>query len=625
MFKSQPNNWSRSVCGIFLTLTFLFCSPAWGQKSADWDTSLDRLVGQIAAEFPGLEGFVLAVDGDTVTLDLKRGQPVLAGDTLKLIRYGEEITHPVTGKTVGRQETDLGEVEIMEVRRDYSLARVVSASKQPRKGDGVQSRFRKIKILVAPVRNRAKQQINADALGLDIESRFNRHPKFEVPSFDLRLWMLENGVNTKTLGQVQQLSRLNARIPVDYLLSPEIQSVKNKPALAYKLIDVKSGIVLKEARVLTADLPRAASRSQREFDGKETQTNLKRRKKGLVRFVAKQEFDFELVDMAAGDLNGDGKKEFVLIDDHRVMVYRYQKKQFRKIGQKNFRDQINKFLSVDVADINGNGRDEIFITNQLGDTLSSMVLEIVPGRKNLVQIQDDLNFYMRVIQSPGRPDQLIAQRPDMDRPFQPGIFNVKYRNKEYLLDKQVELPPIRGRDFLVYGLTFGNVDSHKTPEIIMLDKDYKLRVYSARGRLLLRTDEYFGHDPRLIDVAIRDEVPGTFIDHPDDPQPVSMRGRLSLLLHRGEKYLVLPRNHRFGGSLMAQRVIVNNCSLVFLGLNPEGFQKEYETNKQKGYLAGYVILDGPDAQLKQVHMAAASDKGGLLKGERITTIYTYNW
>ena len=97
-------------------------SPA-GAQSGTGD-GLDRMVQQLEQAFPVLEGVVLAVEGDTLTLDLKQGQSVQPGDLLTLIRFGEEIIHPTTQKVVGRQETDLGEIRITEVRKDFSLARL---------------------------------------------------------------------------------------------------------------------------------------------------------------------------------------------------------------------------------------------------------------------------------------------------------------------------------------------------------------------------------------------------------------------------------------------------------------------------------------------------------------------
>ena len=122
------------------------------QVSADDRASgVERMVRQVETLFPVLEGYVLSADGNQVVIDIKRGQSVTPGQTLKLIRYGNPITHPVTQKVVGHEETDLGQIKVLEVRKDYSLAQVVTPGVQAHKGDGVRSIFKKVKLLVAPV------------------------------------------------------------------------------------------------------------------------------------------------------------------------------------------------------------------------------------------------------------------------------------------------------------------------------------------------------------------------------------------------------------------------------------------------------------------------------------------
>ena len=135
-------------CIPFLIVLLAFSPTVLADNKA---IGVDRMVRQIEALFPVLEGYVLSVDDNRLAIDLKRGQAVTPGQTLKLIRYGKPITHPVTKKIVGHEETDLGQIKIQEVRKDYSLAKVITPGVKAEKGDGVRSVFKKVKLLVAPV------------------------------------------------------------------------------------------------------------------------------------------------------------------------------------------------------------------------------------------------------------------------------------------------------------------------------------------------------------------------------------------------------------------------------------------------------------------------------------------
>ena len=125
------------------------------------NTTFARIVSQIESLYPPVEGYVISVEGSGLTLDLKHGMPVKKGDRLKLIRYGRELFHPVTKKKVGRKETDVGEVEVLEVRKDFSRARSLNPTALPREGDGVRSPFQKLTFLVAPPNIKARQKIDA--------------------------------------------------------------------------------------------------------------------------------------------------------------------------------------------------------------------------------------------------------------------------------------------------------------------------------------------------------------------------------------------------------------------------------------------------------------------------------
>ena len=85
----------NSLFKTFLLALFLMAP---GNVLAQSSASLDRLVSQIESMFPPLEGYVIAVDGSGLTLDIRQGMAVNKGDRLKLIRYGRELFHPVTKK-----------------------------------------------------------------------------------------------------------------------------------------------------------------------------------------------------------------------------------------------------------------------------------------------------------------------------------------------------------------------------------------------------------------------------------------------------------------------------------------------------------------------------------------------
>ena len=151
----------------------------------------------------------------------------------------------------------------------------------------------------------------------------------------------------------------------------------------------------------------------------------------------------------------------------------------------------------------------------------------------------------------------------------------------------------------------------------MLDNRYHLRVYSSNGRLVVKSSDYYGHDPRLIDVGVREDIAGVV----RQGDPVRFKGRLQFVKFAGKRFLVLPRNYNSGGGFLDNLVIVESSGLVALRVTGEGFEKAFESSKQKGFLGTYRVIPhkkGADVYVLRI------DKGFLTK-DAYSTLSAYEW
>jgi len=137
--------------------------------------------------------------------------------------------------------------------------------------------------------------------------------------------------------------------------------------------------------------------------------------------------------------------------------------------------------------------------------------------------------------------------------------------------------------------------------------------------LLIKSDEYYGHDPRLIDIGVVRQVSNLEVQG----QPVRFRGRLLVESFGDKRFILIPKNHTFGGGLLSNLILVNNSNLVILGIQKEGFEKVAETKKQKGYLAAFQVASYPEKNRKDIYVATV-EKGGLTS-KTVSSIFTYHW
>jgi curli biogenesis system outer membrane secretion channel CsgG len=77
---------------------------------------------------PAAQGKISKISGDLVYLNMGDNKGVKVGDTFTVYALGEEIIDPDTGESLGAEETEVGKVEVVEVKAKYSKARVTSGS-----------------------------------------------------------------------------------------------------------------------------------------------------------------------------------------------------------------------------------------------------------------------------------------------------------------------------------------------------------------------------------------------------------------------------------------------------------------------------------------------------------------
>ena len=142
--------------------------------------------------------------------------------------------------------------------------------------------------------------------------------------------------------------------------------------------------------------------------------------------------------------------------------------------------------------------------------------------------------------------------------------------KRQIQGSKLNTPDIYGIHFILYGLTQANLGGNKVKETVVLDNNYHLRVYSPRGKVIVKSDTYYGHDPRLIEVGVVDEELGNLTTGGGESVgregPVRYKGRLQFVKNGGRRFLVLPKNYPVGGGLIQNLVVVNNSGLVMLGV-----------------------------------------------------------
>jgi hypothetical protein len=190
-----------------------------------------------------------------------------------------------------------------------------------------------------------------------------------------------------------------------------------------------------------------------------------------------------LVGISAADLDGDGRPELVGISDGGVFTYKWTTKGFAALTGHLETEKFVQYLYVDTADINGNGRDEIFVTVirsiaagvEFRSHLRSIVFELDDRR--LKPVATDLPYYFRVARIPGQKKPvLLAQKKGRNETFSGPILRMAWKDSKYVEEEPLPLPD---KDAWLYDVTILEVGDTGPTAVSSVN---------WKGRLLVRKD-----------------------------------------------------------------------------------------------------------------------------------------
>jgi len=124
--------------GIILVLVFFLALLSAPTQAA--------VIDEISSDFKPISGYVIMEAGGEYLIDLDPSKGVSVGDLFSVIKEGEKITHPVTGKVLGTLEEVKGILKVTRLQPGFSYARVMGKADGVKRGDQVR-RYEKIPTL----------------------------------------------------------------------------------------------------------------------------------------------------------------------------------------------------------------------------------------------------------------------------------------------------------------------------------------------------------------------------------------------------------------------------------------------------------------------------------------------
>jgi len=282
--------------------------------------------------------------------------------------------------------------------------------------------------------------------------------------------------------------------------------------------------------------------------------------------------------ISIGDIDRDGKQETVIISERSVEAYRFEKNQFLKI-KILAEHHLDNFIGGDVADINGNGYPEIFVTslNPHKNMVNSFVLEF--DGQTYTEIVRNSHWHFRVIDHPSRGKILLGQRHEGSDPFSGQIYEMVWENKEYVPANKI----MHDRRTNVMGFTYGNAMNDGVEVAVAFDNLDYLRIFNPGGKERWQDSEHSGGEAEYF--VISEGSAGDFAEKAYYPARIVIRD----ITGDGKNEVITVKNHRFS-ELLSYRKFTHG-EIEIRSWNGIGLPVLWKTRKLKGYLSDFAIGD----------------------------------
>lgn len=326
------------------------------------------------------------------------------------------------------------------------------------------------------------------------------------------------------------------------------------------------------------------------------------------------DFHEQLTGLAVGDADGDGVKEIATISNSRLYLFRQARGRWIKMAHYN---GSGKYIGVDMADVNHNGRNEIFVTNF--DNSESRVFSFVMEWDGhaLKRIAGNLSWYFRTVDVARRGKLLVGQKQGIDDRFSPGIYEMQWRTGTYEAGDRLPLP----RKVNIFSFAYGAIRSTDQLEVVTYDTGGHVQLLDRKGSEAFVSTEAYGGGANAI--VFTDEEQWDAQDY------IYLQPRIQLhdLDGDGLQEILVVKNQSGlpgGGVLVRQRYFTKG-RIEWLGWQAQGIRSVMQGLDMARFIADcdLVDLDG-DGDLEIVAAVVKDTAGALSKGSSYLTVFKMN-
>lgn len=317
--------------------------------------------------------------------------------------------------------------------------------------------------------------------------------------------------------------------------------------------------------------------------------------------------------IALGDVDSDGKIETVVITPHAVIIYRSENERFYKAHEINEMKGIYN-IGVDVADINGNGFPEIFVTSLKAtrNGLSSFVLEY--NGQQFSKIVEHSGWFFRVADDPNLGKILLGQKHRRGLMFSNKIYDLVWQNSAYKQENEINTP----RKTSLLGFALGDVLNDGQETAVAYQEDDYIQIIASSGEVMWKSSERYGGSTLYFADTITDR--GDVLN----PKYFPMRLLVGDTNGDGTTEVIAVKNYEMARRKLEKFRKFTNAHVESLSWDGLGLTLNWKTRKISGHIRDFALGDfDNDGKVELIAAVIQSEGAVVLLTQPKSTLIAY--
>lgn len=550
------------------------------------------LVDQILALFPKVDGDVLEVQGETVTLSLGKKDGLAPGVELSVYREGRELRHPRTGALLGKTEESVGRVRVEQVLEAYATGRVTQAT-EIKPGDRVRVSAGKVPITVVPLVEDVKDALAEVAVQALVED-LNRTGRFQIAMGDaLAAALVQEGLQRKDILEGKGLAARAERQKIENALVVLVKRVDKKPFMDVRLFSFPGPSQMMTSGVFVPPSVRPAPQGNFSASDKNRPNQTARQPQSLLSRLLTGELDsgaystgegsiplkeiakfpFVVLSLDIAVAPADKTPRMVVTDGHKVYLYKIVERVLEPEWTWTGNATASVF-GVQLADLDGDGVLEVVVNRyhpNPGILLNSLILGSRDGKP--VVLVKDINQTLLAVDATGDGVKRTLWAQDF---VQTGFWKagqidrVALRDGRLVQEARVAVPST----FRATGATMSNIAGKNAfRALAFVDEHNRLRISMDTEEVWRSSSPVGGGASKLgVEMQVGRATRTNIYIHEPNPVAVDLDGD-------GIEEIVVPQNQ-----------VPGRLAVIFKG--PAGYRFQSVNSGFEGTITGLGVIPG---------------------------------